>query len=175
MINIVLYQPEIPTNTGNIIRSCLATGAKLHIIKPISFDLHPRWLKRSGAGRLLSDIPHEVHDSYSDFVNKYGDKKMFYVTRYGQNNYSDANFKSEIDSTDEVWLMFGRESTGIPKEIMQESLDNCLRIPMVEKERSLNLSTTVMLLLYEVHRQNDFDGLSKYEVQKGADWIKNNG
>ena len=171
MINIVLYQPEIPTNTGNIIRTCLATGAKLHIIKPISFDLHPKWMKRSGAGRLLSDIKHEVHASYEDFKNKYGDNKIFYVTRYGQNNYSDASFKKSMDTNGEVWLMFGRESTGIPKEILKTSLDTCLRIPMVPEERSLNLATTVTLLAYEVHRQTGFRGLSEYEVQKGKDWI----
>lgn len=171
MINVVLYQPEIPTNTGNIIRTCLATGAKLHIIKPISFELHPMWMKRSGAGRLLSDIKHEVHNSYEDFKEKYGDKTMFYITRYGQNNYSSAPFKNLMKSEDEVWLMFGRESTGIPKEILQSSLDTCLRIPMVKEERSLNLATTVMLLVYEVHRQNDFKDLSEYEVQKGKDFI----
>ena len=172
MINIVLYQPEIPGNTGNIIRTCLATGAKLHIIKPISFDLHPKWMKRSGAGRVLSDIQHEVHETYADFKNKYGDKKIYYVTRYGMNNYSEADFKDTMDTNQEVWLMFGRESTGIPKEIMQESLDTCLRIPMVPEERSLNLATTVLLLAYEVHRQTGFKGLSEYEVQKGKDWIK---
>ena len=172
MINIVLYQPEIPTNTGNIVRSCLATGAKLHIIKPISFDLHPKWFKRAGAGRLLSDIEHEVHESYEAFRESYGDKKIFYVTRYGQHNYSEAPFKKESEKNGEVWLMFGRESTGIPKEIMQDSLDTCLRIPMVPKERSLNLATTVMLLSYEVHRQTGFYGLSEYEVQKGKDFIE---
>ena len=172
MINIILYQPEIPGNTGNIIRTCLATGAKLHIIKPISFDLHPRWMKRSGAGRVLSDIQHEVHDSYDKFAEKYGDKKIYFVTRYGMKNYADADFKSTMSSDKEVWLMFGRESTGIPKEIMQKSLDTCLRIPMVPEERSLNLATTVLLLAYEVHRQTGFQGLSEYEVQKGKDWIK---
>lgn len=172
MINIVLYQPEIPTNTGNIIRTCLATGSKLHIIKPISFDLHPKWIKRAGAGRLLSDIQHEVHESYDAFKQKYGDKKIFYVTRYGQHNYSDAPFTKVENETGEIWLMFGRESTGIPKEILKTSLDTCLRIPMVPEERSLNLATTVTLLSYEVHRQTGFKGLSQYEVQKGADFIE---
>lgn len=171
MINIVLYQPEIPNNTGNIIRTCLATGAKLHIIRPIAFELHPKWMKRAAAGRLLSDIEHEVHNSYEDFIKAYGDKNIYYVTRYGQHNYSDAPFKKEFDNNNEVWLMFGRESTGIPKEILKTGLDRCLRIPMVPEERSLNLATTVMLLAYEAHRQNGFDGLSEYEVQKGKDFI----
>lgn len=172
MINIVLYQPEIPTNTGNIIRTALATGSKLHIIKPISFDLHPKWIKRSAAGRLLSDIPHEVHNSYEQFIEKYGDKKIYYITRYGQNTYSDTDFKKEADNKQEIWLMFGRESTGIPKSIMQTSLETTLRIPMVAQERSLNLATTVMLLTYEVHRQTGYMGLSKFEVKKGKDFIK---
>lgn len=166
MINIVLYQPEIPTNTGNIIRTCLATGAKLHIIKPISFDLHPRWFKRAAAGRYLSDIQHEVHESYEEFVKKYGDKKIYYLTRYGYKTYAEADFKNE-----DVWIMFGTESTGIPKSILQTSIDTCLRIPMTDHARSLNLANTVMLLAYEAKRQNDFEGLSKYEVQKGKDFI----
>ena len=165
-LNIVLYQPEIPTNTGNIIRTCVATGAKLHIIKPIAFDLHPKWFKRAAAGRLLSDIQHEVHESYEKFVEKYGDKKIHYITRYGQNTHVSTDFKAE-----EVWLMFGTESTGIPKRILQKSLDTCLRVPMAPGTRSLNLSNTVMLMAYEVHRQNDFPGLSVYEVQKGKDFI----
>lgn len=172
MINIVLYQPEIPGNTGNTIRTCLATGAKLHIIKPISFDLHHKLMKRAGAGRVIDDIDHEVHENYDEFKEKYGDKKIYYITRYGLKNYASADFKDTMAADGEVWLMFGRESTGIPKEIMQDSLDTCLRIPMVPEERSLNLATTVLLLAYEVHRQTGFKGLSEYEVQKGKDWIK---
>lgn len=167
MINIVLYQPEIPTNTGNIIRTCLATGAKLHIIKPCAFDLHPRWFKRAAAGRFLSDIQHEVHESYDKFLEKYGDKTIYYLTRYGQNTYAEADFASQ----DEVWVMFGTESTGIPKKILQTSLETCLRVPMTDHARSLNLANTVMLLAYEVHRQQNFRGLSKFEVQKGKDFI----
>lgn len=170
MINIVLFNPEIPNNTGNIIRTCMATGAKLHIIKPIAFELHPRWMKRAAAGRMLSDIEHEVHDSYEAFAKKYGDKQIHYVTRYGQHTYSDADLTYKTNNG-EVWVMFGKESTGIPKEILQQDLPRCLRIPMVAKERSLNLATTVMLLAYEIHRQNGFEGLSEYEVQKGKDFI----
>ena len=85
MINVILYMPEIPPNTGNIIRTCYATGAKLHIIKPISFDLFHANIKRSSAGRTLSDIDFEIHENYNDFVKKYGDKKIYYITRYGLN------------------------------------------------------------------------------------------
>ncbi len=168
MLHIVLYQPEIAPNTGNIIRTCSATGAKLHIIKPIAFDLEPKYLKRPAAGRLLEDIPHEIHDSYDDFKEKYGDKVIFYVTRYGQQYHSNPKY-GEIK--EDIFLMFGRESTGIPKEIMRDKLDMCVRIPMTAHERSLNLANTVMLMSYEVLRQQNYDGLSKFEVQKGKDWL----
>lgn len=167
MINIILYQPEIPTNTGNIIRTCYATQAKLHIIKPTSFELHPKWFKRAAAGRYLSDIEHEVHASYEAFQKKYGNKKIYYLTRYGHHTYSDVNFKKEND----VWLMFGTESTGIPKKILQTSLNTCLRIPMAASTRSLNLANTVVLLTYEVKRQQGFEDLLRYEDQKGKNFI----
>lgn len=173
MINVVLYQPEIPQNTGNIIRTCFATNAKLHIILPIAFDLHPKWFKRYGAGKMLSDIPHEIHASYEDFYNKYGKEKIFYITRYGQINYSSIDFKGETEKNENIFLMFGRESTGIPKEILKDNFDNCLRVPMTPESRSLNLANSVMLLVYEVHRQTGFIGLSNFEVQKGKDWLKN--
>lgn len=167
MINIVLYQPEIPPNTGNIIRTCYATGAKLHIIKPIAFDLfHPN-IKRASAGRTIDEIDYEVYENYKEFVKKNGDKKIYYITRYGLKNYAAVDFKKEQD----VWLMFGMESTGIPKHILQESIDTCLRIPMHSRCRSLNLANTVHLLTYEVLRQKDFEGLSFEEVQKGAKFI----
>lgn len=171
MINIILYQPEISPNTGNIIRTCFALGAKLHIIKPIAFDLHPHWLKRPAAGKMLSDIQHEVHDNYQAFTQKYHDKKIYYITRYGQNIYSEEDFKSQNPDYD-VWLLFGTESTGIPKGILQKSLDTCLRIPMVAENRSINLANSVVLVAYEVARQFNFHGLSRYEVQKGQDFIE---
>ncbi|MGX9358667.1 tRNA (cytidine(34)-2'-O)-methyltransferase [Mycoplasma sp. 128] len=172
MINIVLYQPEISPNTANIIRTCFSAGAKLHIIKPIAFDLHPHWMKRAAAGRFLSDIEHEIHNSYQDFLAKYGSKNVYYVTRYGYTTYADIDFKTEFKQNDEVWIMFGTESTGIPKKILQTNLDNCLRIPMTPESRSINLANSVIVVLYEVLRQLDFMNLSKYEVQKGKDFIK---
>ncbi len=168
MVNVVLYQPEIPPNTGNIIRTCYSLDAKLHIIKPIAFDLSPKWLKRSSAGKSLDDIEHEVHESYEAFTKKYGDKKIFYITRYGHKIYSDANFKK---CNNDIWLMFGRESTGIPMNILKKNIDTALRIPMTHKSRSLNLANCVSIVTYEVMRQLGFDNLSKYEVQKGKDWI----
>ncbi|UVD81486.1 tRNA (cytidine(34)-2'-O)-methyltransferase [Mycoplasma iguanae] len=173
MINIVLYQPEISPNTGNIIRTCFALGARLHIIKPIAFDLHPHWLKRPAAGRLLSDIEHEVHENYHAFEKKYGHNKIYYLTRYGYINYSDINF-ADKKPEEEIFLFFGTESTGIPKYILQKSLDTCLRIPMTAQSRSINLANAVVVLGYEVSKQLGFAGLAKYETQKGKDFIIKN-
>ncbi|WP_084177989.1 tRNA (cytidine(34)-2'-O)-methyltransferase [Mycoplasma buteonis] len=174
MLNIVLYQPEICPNTGNIIRTCFALGAKLHIIKPIGFDLHPKWLRRYGAGRMLSDIPHEVHASYEDFAKKYNDKKIFYVTRYGLKTYADVDYKTEYQNTKEVWMMFGRESTGIDKKVLQDHLEDCIRIPMVSAMRSINLANCVSILGFEVMRQLEFVELSIYEVEKGKNYLIEN-
>lgn len=98
MINVVLYLPEIPPNTGNIIRTCYATGAKLHIIKPIAFDLFHPGIKRAAAGRTLDDIEFEIHESYEEFKNKYGNKKIYYLTRYGQKNYSSINYQNNEET-----------------------------------------------------------------------------
>ncbi|MBU4692465.1 tRNA (cytidine(34)-2'-O)-methyltransferase [Mycoplasma zalophi] len=171
MINIVLYEPEISPNTANIIRTCFSTNAKLHIIRPIAFDLHPHWMKRAAAGRFLSDIQHEIHASYADFENKYGNKNIYYITRYGLETYTDVNFKNEFNSNEEIWLMFGTESTGIPKKILQKNVQNCLRIPMTPAARSINLANSVIVVLYEVLRQLDFAHLSKFEVQKTKDYL----
>lgn len=170
MLNIVLYQPEISPNTGNIIRTCYALNAKLHIIKPISFELLPKYLKRPAAGHLLSDIEHEVHSSYEEFAKKYHSKNIFYITRYGMNTYSDVDFKNEHETGD-IFVMFGRESTGIDKWILKENIDKCLRIPMYAKNRSINLANSVCIIGYEIMRQLDFEDLSKYEVQKSKDFL----
>ncbi len=169
MINVVLYQPEIAPNTGNIIRSCFATGAKLHIIKPLAFELHPKWMKRPSAGKFITDIQHEVHESYEAFRKKYGKEVIYYVTRYGQQYHSTPEYSKHKGK--DIFLMFGRESTGIPMNILKDNLAMCVRVPMTEASRSLNLANTVMLMIYEVSRQLDYDGLSKFEVQKGKDWI----
>ncbi|WP_027121147.1 tRNA (cytidine(34)-2'-O)-methyltransferase [Mycoplasma leonicaptivi] len=174
MINIVLFEPEIPQNTGSIIRTAYALGAKLHIIKPISFDLHPKYLKRFGAGRMLSDIRHEIHHSINDFLAKYQYKNIYYITRYGLKTYADVNYKTEYQKNNEIWVMFGRESTGIDKDLLKNNLDNCLRIPMVSEMRSINLSNSVCVIGYEIMRQLDFINLSLYEVQKGKDFLLKN-
>ncbi|MCC3160933.1 MAG: tRNA (cytidine(34)-2'-O)-methyltransferase [Mollicutes bacterium PWAP] len=169
MINIVLYQPEIAPNTGNIIRTCHATESKLHIILPASFDLHPKWFKRSGAGKWLSDIPHEIHKNIEEFNKLYLNENIYYASRYGKQYHTTPNYKININ--EDIFIMFGRESTGLPHSLLKDKIEKVIRIPMVEEARSLNLATTVMLLIYEVHRQNNFNGLSKFEVQKGKDFL----
>lgn len=174
MINIVLYQPEIAPNTGNIIRTCYALRAKLYIIKPIAFDLvHPS-IKRAGAGHLISDIQHEIHSSYEEFKKKYGHKNIYYITRYGLKTYSDINFK-KVNKDEDIFIMFGRESTGIDKNILKENIEKCLRIPMYEKNRSINLANSVCVVGYEIARQLNFKDLSIYEVQKSKDFLLNYG
>lgn len=167
MIHIVLYQPEIPQNTGNIMRTCVATGSVLHLIKPYGFFLDEKHLKRSGMDYRNELTMHE-HLDWQSFVDAYPFSHYYYITRYGQKTYSDVDYHDEQD----IFLIFGKESTGIPKEILQKDLEHCLRIPMVADARSLNLSNCVALVLYEVLRQQEFVGLSKYEVLKGKDFIK---
>lgn len=167
MIHIVLFQPEIPPNTGNIIRTCYATGAKLHIIKPISFDLFHPGIKRAAAGRTITEIEYQIYETYDEFYKLHGTKTIFYITRYGLKTYTEINYKE----LDEVWVMFGTESTGIPKAILQRSVATCLRIPMRPQCRSLNLANSVNLVAYEILRQNDFAGLAQFEVQKGKEFL----
>lgn len=174
MINIVLFQPEIGPNTGNIIRSCFVANLKLHIIKPTAFDLEPKHLKRPAAGILLSDINHEIHNSWDKFSNKYGRNNLFFITRYGQKLYTDVDFGNEISVQKEIFLVFGRESTGIPINILRKNKEKCLRIPMVANARSLNLANTVVIVAYEIHRQRNFHKLSHFEVQKGKNYLDEN-
>ncbi|WKX02302.1 tRNA (cytidine(34)-2'-O)-methyltransferase [Candidatus Mycoplasma mahonii] len=171
MINIVLYQPEIPPNTGNIIRTCFATSTKLHIIKPTSFEIHPKWLKRPAAGKHLTDIEHEIHASFADYQKKYGDKNTYYITRYGAQYHSTPDFAK---IKEDIFLMYGRESTGLPFHLLNMHLNKCLRVPMVAESRSLNLANTVMMTVYEVLRQKNYVGLSQFEILKGKDWIQKN-
>lgn len=166
MIHVVLYEPEIPQNTGNIMRSCVATGAHLHLIEPLGFTLDEQKVRRSGLDYRL-DAFVTVYPNYDDFIQKnIGD--FYYITRYGQKAPSSVQFK---DIQEDIYLIFGKESSGIPKSILRAHQEKCLRLPMIESARSLNLSNTVAIVLYEVLRQKDYIGLSKVEVIKGEDWL----
>lgn len=167
MINIVLLEPEIPQNTGNIMRTCAGTYAKLHLIRPLGFSLDEKHLKRS-AVNYIQHCDYEIYDDFDDFKNK-NKGEYYYLTRYGKNTYSDINF-SEIH--DDIYLIFGKESTGISKKILKNNLSRCLRIPTNGNIRALNLSNCVALVLFEVLRQNDFPNLSKVEIIKGEDFLE---
>ena len=151
MINIVLLEPEIPQNTGNIVRTCAATGAKLHLIEPFGFTFEDKYLKRAGLDYWdLADIC--TYKNYEEFLEKNQGKltQIFYASTKSNHNHT------EVEYTDDVYVMFGKESKGIPEEILNDNYDKCIRIPMKKDVRSLNLANSVALIVYEYHRQHDF-------------------
>lgn len=166
MIHIVLYEPEIPQNTGNIMRTCVATGSELHLIKPLGFKLDEAKLRRSGMD-YIDDLVYTVYDDFEAFCASHPGS-YYYITRYGKQTPYQVDY-ARIEG--DIILVFGKESTGIPKSILASHLDHCLRLPMVATARSLNLSNSVAIVIYEVLRQLDFPGLSKVEVLKGEDWL----
>jgi tRNA (cytidine/uridine-2'-O-)-methyltransferase len=168
MLNIVLYEPEIPQNTGNIMRTCVAIGAKLHLIEPMGFKLDEKKLKRSALD-YFEYIDYKVYEDYEDFKSKNPGTYLF-LTRYGKKNYADLNYKA---LTQPLYLIFGKESTGIDKKILANNLDYCFRIPTTDKVRSLNLSNAVSIVAYEVLRQFDYENLIEYEPEthKGKDFL----
>ena len=156
-INVVLVEPEIPQNTGNIARTCAATGAKLHLVHPLGFDISEKQVKRAGLD-YWDKVEIEEHNSFSEFLNKYPPKEnMFYLTTKGKKCYSDVDF----GTLDEVFILFGKETKGLPEDIILEHFDNAIRIPMKENLRSLNLSNSVAIVVYELLRQDSFKGLEE--------------
>ena len=160
-LNIVLVEPEIPQNTGNIARTCAAIGAKLHLVKPLGFEISDKYVKRAGLD-YWDKLDIEEHNSLSDFLKKYPvNNNMFLVTTKGQHCYSDVDYSK----LEEVFLLFGKETKGLPESLLKEHLENTIRIPMRETLRSLNLSNSVAIVAYEVFRQNNFcnlEEISKY-------------
>lgn len=149
--NIVLYEPEIPQNTGNIARTCVLTDCKLHLIKPLGFELDEKHLKRAGLD-YWKYLDLEVHESYQDFMNKYGNERMFLSTTHGNTYYTDVQFQ-EGD-----FIMFGRETSGVPEEVHKRI--NNIKVPMIKSStRSLNLSNTVAIIAYEGLRQVGFPNM----------------
>ena len=167
MIHIVLYRPEKPQNTGNIMRTCVAINAVLDIIGPLSFSIDSKDLKRAGLD-YIENLRYNYYENYEAFLKEYPDQEVFYVTRYSNTVYSSFDFK---DVTKDVFLMFGRESTGIPHDILRSHPDHLLRLPMVPNARSLNLSNCVAIVAYEVLRQQNFYNLSTHEAIKGEDFL----
>lgn len=160
MIHIILYQPEIPQNTGNILRTAMATNSMVHIIGPTPFEISDKSLKRAGMD-YLKDAKYEIYSSYEEFNEKFHDKKIYYVTKYGINIYSNVDFS---DCTEDVYVMFGKESTGIDKKILSEHKEATLRIPMLSTARSLNLSNCVAIVTYEILKQQKFPTLASFDM-----------
>uniref|UniRef100_UPI0040298D21 tRNA (cytidine(34)-2'-O)-methyltransferase n=1 Tax=Candidatus Ventrenecus sp. TaxID=3085654 RepID=UPI0040298D21 len=167
MLNVVLFEPEIPGNTGNIMRTCVATHTHLHLIKPLGFSLDEKSIKRSGVN-YIDNCHYTVYENWDDFLN-HNAGKMYFFTRYGHKPHSDFSYKEDKEN---IYLVFGKESTGIPKSILKPHLDTCARIPMTDKVRALNLSNSVAIVLYEALRQRDYEDLLRDEPHKGNHFIE---
>ncbi|GIN41299.1 tRNA (uridine(34)/cytosine(34)/5-carboxymethylaminomethyluridine(34)-2'-O)-methyltransferase TrmL [Heyndrickxia oleronia] len=154
-IHVVLYQPEIPANTGNIARTCAATDTKLHLIKPLGFSTDDKMLKRAGL-----DYWHHVnityYDSLDEFFSKNENGEFFYIETFGEKPHSAFDYS---DVNKEYYFMFGKETTGLPKDLLVNNKDHFLRIPMNDNVRSLNLSNTAAILVYEALRQQGYPHL----------------
>ena len=151
-LNIVLYEPEIPSNTGNIGRTCVATGTRLHLIEPLGFQLTEKALKRAGMD-YWQDLDVCTYINFDDFLQKNPGAKIYMATTKGRRIYT------EISYEENCYLMFGRESAGIPEELLAHNHDRCVRIPMMGQTRSLNLANSVTIVLYEALPQNHFAGM----------------
>ena len=168
MITVVLYEPEKPANTGNIIRTCQAFDMKLAIVGKPSFEISDKALRRAEMDYAIG-FEIEQYPDYETFLTRHKEEG-YYVTRYSDRTYSNYDFS---DVKKDIFLMFGKESTGIPKDILKKHLDHCMRIPMTIDSRSLNLSNSVAIVASEVLRQRNFAGLSTVETIKGRDFLKN--
>lgn len=165
--NIVLYEPEIPGNTGNIMRTCAGTDTKLHLIKPLGFSLDEKSIKRSGAN-YINNCDYTVYENWEDFKSK-NKGTYYYLTRYGKKPHTSFDYS---DHNENIYLIFGKESTGIPKETLKEDLDHCMRIPTNDKIRALNLSNCAAIMIYEVLRQQNYNDLSLVEPFKGENYLQ---
>lgn len=152
-INVVLVEPEIPQNTGNIVRTCAAIGAKLHMIKPLGFSVEDRYLKRAGLD-YWNEVDIVYYDSFKELRDKYSDSLFYYATTKAVKTYADIKYPEDC------FLVFGKETKGLPEELLLENKEYCIRIPMKGDIRSLNLSNSVAIVVYEVLRQGNFSGMT---------------
>ena len=166
MINIVLYEPEIPTNTGNIMRTCVAVGARLHLIEPLGFKLDEKSIRRSGVN-YIDKLDYVVYKNWDEFLSK-NSGDFYYFTRYGKKPHTSFDYSN---TEKEIYLIFGKESTGIPRDILKNDLEHCMRIPMSSNVRSLNLSNCCAIVLYEVLRQQNYRDLLFCEPHKSENFI----
>lgn len=167
MIHVVLFEPEIPQNTGNIMRTCAATKTKLHLIEPLGFELDKDRLKRATAG-YIEHTSYEVHENFDAFLEKYNPKHVVTLTRYATQTPKEYTYPSEGE---DIFLLFGNESSGLPMELLSRFKEHALRLPMIREVRSLNLSNTVAIMVYDVLRSVGYDQLETYDHQKGYDYI----
>ena len=151
-MNIVLLEPEMPANTGNIGRTCVATGTRLHLIEPLGFRLDEKQIRRAGLD-YWKHLDLTVYDNYEDFLDKNPGAKIYMATTKAQKTYTHVSYEPDC------FIMFGKESAGIPEELLLTNKENTIRIPMVGDIRSLNLGNSVAIVLYEALRQNNFEGM----------------
>ena len=152
MLNIVLVEPEIPQNTGNIARTCAATGAVLHLIGPMGFSIEDKYVKRAGLD-YWSSVDIRYYQSYDDFIYKNNNASLYFVTTKAKQCYSQINYEPNC------YIVFGKETAGLPERLIYENLSRCVRIPMKKEARSLNLANSVAIVAYEALRQQGFEGL----------------
>ena len=157
-LNVVLVEPEIPQNTGNIARTCAATGGRLHLVHPLGFSISEKQVKRAGLD-YWDKLDIEEHTSFEEFLEKYKPEQnnMFFVTTKGKHVYSEPDY----EKMDEVFVLFGKETKGLPEDILKKYIDKTVRIPMRKTLRSLNLSNSVSIVVYEILRQKNFEDLEE--------------
>ncbi len=162
-MNVVLLEPEIPSNTGNIGRTCVAIGATLHLIRPLGFEVDDKAVKRAGLD-YWARLDVRYYDSFDDFVGKNKGASLFFATTKAEKTYADVSYGEN------PYIIFGKESAGIPEEILVKHRNDCIRIPMIGEERSLNLSNSVAIVVYEALRQNGFKGLERQGKLHRLSW-----
>ena len=167
MLNIVLFEPEIPGNTGNIMRTCVATNTKLHLIKPLGFSLEEKYIKRSGVN-YIDKCDYTVYENIDEFFEK-NKGTYYFLTRYGHKPHTSFDYSNNKEN---IYFIFGKESTGIPKEILKPHINQCMRIPMTSNVRALNLSNSVAIIVYEALRQQDYNDLLREEPHKSKNFIE---
>lgn len=163
MINIVLHEPEMPANTGNIGRTCVAAGARLHLIEPLGFHINEKMVKRAGLD-YWDKLDVTVYDNYEDFLEKNPGAKIYMATTKAPHTYCDVRYEADC------YIMFGKESAGIPEDILVQHPDTAIRIPMIGDIRSLNLSNSVAIVLYEALRQHDFADMRLHGHLRNYEW-----
>lgn len=162
-MNIVLYEPEMPANTGNIGRTCVATNTRLHLIEPLGFKLNEKAIKRSGLD-YWDKLDVTVYSDYQDFLDRNYEAKIYMATTKAPNVYTEVNYEPDC------YIMFGKESAGIPEDILVKHQNTCVRIPMWGDIRSLNLSNSVSIVLYEALRQNGFQAMNRRGHLRNFQW-----